>query len=137
MADSCVIVDDAPDFILLAQHLLQKVGIEVLATASNAEDGLQAIDKYKPSFVIIDCLMPNMNGLEMIQHIRKLPGMQQLPIFVVSAQSSPQLLGNTDQYSNCHFFLKPLYISTLGNQIKEVLEFIHKDSLLLSQKLQK
>jgi two-component system LytT family response regulator len=70
----CIIIDDEIHCIGTLEILLQKYfpEIEIIATCKNGAEGILAIEKCKPDFILLDISMPKMNGFEMLSRIKKL-----------------------------------------------------------------
>ncbi|HEY1849196.1 MAG TPA: response regulator transcription factor [Opitutaceae bacterium] len=67
-----VIVDDHPVYVTLLGDLLgQRLGFAVVGSAQNGQDGLEICRKARPDLVMVDMLMPEMSGLELIKHLRR------------------------------------------------------------------
>lgn len=69
MAIRVLAVDDEPDVLRLIALKLQKAGFEVL-TARDGEDGLSAASAYAPDVVLMDMMMPRMDGLTAAERIK-------------------------------------------------------------------
>lgn len=67
-----LIVDDEPDILEFLSYNLEKEGYSVF-TAPNGKAGLEAARKHKPDLVILDVMMPEMDGIETCKEIRLLP----------------------------------------------------------------
>ena len=81
-----LIVDDDVRNIYALTSLLEKFGIEV----SHAQDGKKALgilEKSPVDLVLMDIMMPEMDGYEAIRAIRKIPGMKTLPIIALTARA--------------------------------------------------
>jgi two-component system chemotaxis response regulator CheY len=77
---SCLIVDDSKVIRMVAKKILSELGFETI----EAEDGQIALDaciKALPDAILLDWNMPNMNGIDFLRELRKLPGGEQ-PIVV-------------------------------------------------------
>jgi len=85
MKKKILVVDDEPDFLKLIEVRLEANNYEV-ATASNGKAGLEAISSYKPDAVLLDILMPEMDGLEVLKEIRK--NNKNLPVFMITVFST-------------------------------------------------
>ncbi len=79
-----LVVDDEPDLRELYCVNLEEAGHEVL-TASNGAEGLGVVERESPDIVLVDLMMPLMDGYEFLQHLRRMPGLQRTPAIVVSA----------------------------------------------------
>ena len=74
MADGILIVDDASFMRMMIKDILTKNGFTVLG---EAENGMKAVEKYnelKPSLVIMDITMPEVDGIQAVKAIRKIDG---------------------------------------------------------------
>jgi CheY-like chemotaxis protein len=85
-----LIIDDNRTLVLTAERVLQKGGYET-ATALNGRDGLQKAQQWKPDVIILDIVMPGMNGYEVGNQLRQNPVTADIPIIFLSAK------GNTDE----------------------------------------
>jgi CheY-like chemotaxis protein len=70
-ADRILVVDDAPDNVLLVQTILEEEGYEI-STAENGFSALSQIDKSAPDLVLLDVMMPGMDGYEVTKRIDKI-----------------------------------------------------------------
>ncbi|MEE8312094.1 MAG: response regulator [Candidatus Binatia bacterium] len=79
-----VVEDDAATRELVARTL-ESSGWTV-AAAQNGREGLQRIDQRMPDFVLLDLMMPEMNGFEFMERLRELPAARELPVVVLTAK---------------------------------------------------
>ena len=82
MSPRILIVDDDPDIRTILGLRLARVGFEV-ATAADGREGLAALDQPAPSGIVLDLLMPNVNGFEFLAALRQAQPAPP-PVFVVS-----------------------------------------------------
>ena len=82
-----LIVDDEPDARELLEETLRSAGLLPVA-ASSAQQALEILARSPISAVVVDLLMPEMNGLELIVRIRQNPGFARLPIIVLTAKDT-------------------------------------------------
>ncbi|HAN74970.1 MAG TPA: response regulator [Planktothrix sp. UBA8407] len=82
-----MIVDDSNALREIIAKMLRDSGIDVIS----AEDGVQALEKIEQvtqlDLVVLDIVMPNMNGYDLCRHIRKNPKTQNLPVVMCSSKS--------------------------------------------------
>jgi Response regulators consisting of a CheY-like receiver domain and a winged-helix DNA-binding domain len=82
-----MIVDDSNALREIIANMLRDSGIEVIS----AEDGVQALEKIEQvtqlDLVVLDIVMPNMNGYELCRHIKKNPKTQNIPVVMCSSKS--------------------------------------------------
>lgn len=79
-----LIVDDQWSNRLVAVNMLAKLGFEI-AEATNGQEGLQKMEKFRPDLIIMDLIMPKMDGFEAIEKLRKSPQGQSLKVVASSA----------------------------------------------------
>jgi DNA-binding response OmpR family regulator len=115
-----LIVDDETDFIELVKFRLAKFGCEFLV----ANDGVQALSQarqFKPSLILLDILLPDLDGLSVCEILRRQPSTKKIPVIFMSA-----LTGDVTKRTAClhaeDFFTKPLDLNRLEKRIAELLE---------------
>jgi two-component system sensor histidine kinase/response regulator len=91
MAAKILVVDDAPDFVLALRGFLEDHGYEVVE-AYDGSEALEVIEKEKPDLVLLDVLMPIMDGWETLSAIRARPEWQCLPVVVLTGLDEPEHL---------------------------------------------
>ncbi len=110
-----LIVDDNEDNRFLLADFLGSLGFTI-QEADNGATGLVKAKSFQPDIILLDLMMPVMNGTEMLEQIQKLDDLQNAIVFILSANRN--LMVNTEKL-NCHAFLsKPI---NLGNLL-ELLE---------------
>ncbi|MFV2060470.1 MAG: PleD family two-component system response regulator [Gammaproteobacteria bacterium] len=80
-----LIVDDSPTEIHVIRGILDKNGIEVI-TASNGEEGVESASREMPDLILMDVVMPGLNGFQATRAITKDPKTQHIPIIIVSTK---------------------------------------------------
>jgi two-component system, OmpR family, response regulator VicR len=91
---SILCIEDEPEMIDLIRLILSRKGFEVLGAASGM-DGLDIIRKKRPDLVLLDLMMPDMDGWEVYQQIKADEKTRDMPVIVVTAkaQSIDKVLG--------------------------------------------
>ncbi|MCS6951033.1 MAG: response regulator [bacterium] len=79
-------VDDEPHIRRLVQVNLERHGYEVV-TASDGKDALEKVATEKPDLVVLDVMMPYMDGFEVLQTLRKNPETRELPVIMLTAKA--------------------------------------------------
>ncbi len=82
-----LIVDDVPQNRVMLMDLLQALGF-VVASAANGLECLAMLDSFKPDLIVMDAMMPEMDGNEATRRIRRLPAWSKIPIIAVTASAS-------------------------------------------------
>ena len=89
-----VCIEDEPEMIDLVKLILGRKGFE-LTGAMGGREGLEAVRRVKPDLVLLDLMMPDMDGWEVYQQMKADVDMQKIPVIVVTAkaQSIDKVLG--------------------------------------------
>lgn len=106
MKDSILVVDDNPDSITIIRTILEANGFKV----ETAENGREALDKLKaetPQVVLLDVMMPEMSGLEVLERIKGNPTTAKLPVILVTAKTQDEDVLVGYQYGADYYITKP------------------------------
>ncbi|MGQ9851756.1 MAG: response regulator transcription factor [Aggregatilineaceae bacterium] len=117
-----VCIEDDPEMIELVKLILSRQGYEVIG-ATGGEAGLQAIEREQPALVLLDLMMPEMDGWEVYQRMRADERMKDVPVIVVTAkaQSIDKVLGLHIAKVN-DYITKPFGPSELLTSVMRVLQ---------------
>jgi DNA-binding response OmpR family regulator len=116
-----VCIDDEPDMIDLIRLVLWRRNFEFVGATSGRE-GLQLVRKLKPQLVLLDLMMPDMDGWEVYQQMKRDGELKNIPVIVISAKSE-----NIDRVLGFHilkeddYITKPFGPSELLTSISKVL----------------
>ena len=114
MKKKVLLVDDEPDFLNTVKMRLEANDYEVI-TATNGKEALKKIQVEKPDAVLLDILMPKLNGLETLKRIRKKD--KALPVFMVTAFSDEERFQQARELGASGFILKT---SSLKKEIENL-----------------
>jgi DNA-binding response OmpR family regulator len=89
-----VCVEDEPEIIDLIRLILGRKGFD-LTGATGGQEGLDTIRRVRPDLVLLDLMMPDMDGWEVYQQMKADPDLKDIPVIVVTAkaQSIDKILG--------------------------------------------
>ena len=87
MGKRVLVVDDDRVIQQLLEVNLELEGYEVVATAADGKEALQKISELKPDLVILDIMMPKMDGLEVCRRLRADPDLAKIPVILLSARA--------------------------------------------------
>lgn len=85
MPHKILIVDDEPNIIISLEFLMQQSGYEV-ATARDGADAMQKIATFQPDLVLLDIMLPQLNGFEICQRIRENSQWNGIKVIMLSAK---------------------------------------------------
>jgi two-component system, OmpR family, alkaline phosphatase synthesis response regulator PhoP len=124
-----LLVDDEKDIVEFLQYNLKQEGFDVLT----AYDGIEALTKLSenPHLIILDIMMPRMDGLEVCRRIREIHSFQNVPIVFLTAKSSEKDEIEGLETGGSDYITKPISPSKLIARVKSNLR---KTSLYLSDK---
>lgn len=117
-----VCIEDEPEMIDLVELILSKQNIKVFG-AGDGTTGLELVRQINPDLVLLDLMMPGIDGWEVYQQIKGDPNLNQIPVIIVTAkaQSIDKVLGlhiaKVDDY-----ITKPFGPSELSNSVERVLQ---------------
>lgn len=102
-----LVADDKEENRLVLHNLLEPVGFEVMV-AINGREALEQVRQNPPDLILMDLIMPVMDGFEAVRQVRQMEGLENMPIIAVSA-SVFEMDQMQSQRVGCHEFLpKPL-----------------------------
>ncbi|MEO6901965.1 MAG: response regulator transcription factor [Bacteroidia bacterium] len=115
-----LLVDDEPDILEFLKYNLKKEGFTVY-TASNGKEALTLAKENSPQVIILDVMMPDMDGIETCREIREMPGLKDVMVAFLTARNEDysQIAGfevGADDYIN-----KPIKPRVLISRIKALL----------------
>lgn len=119
-----LIVDDEPHIVQMLDINVRSHGYESIC-ATDGEQALEYVHTYHPDVVLLDVMMPKMDGLEVCRRLKSDPSTRRIPVLMVSAKSEEHdriegLKGGADDYITKPFNLQELFlrISAALRQVK-------------------
>ena len=112
-----LVVDDDPRLLQIVAMYLAIEGYDVI-TAHNGEDGLAEISSKRPDLVILDVMMPGMDGLEACRRIRGNPNTADIPVLMFSALSGDDDIERARSAGATNMISKPFNLVGLGSVVK-------------------
>ncbi len=82
-----LIIEDEPDFATLLEYQLQRKGYETVK-ALDGRSGAEEAVRCAPDLIVLDLMLPKMSGLDVCRHIRSIPTICRVPIFIMTALDS-------------------------------------------------
>lgn len=118
-----VVEDDEMLFIIL-KYNLEAAGFRVLHVA-NGNDALSRIREWTPDLVVLDWLLPNLNGIEILRQLRRDGATSALPVLMLSAKAEPCDRSRASAVGADLFLTKPFSLTELMQGVQRLL---HKAS---------
>jgi len=108
MGPKVLLVDDSGTSLLMGQLLFSKCGKYNVITARNGEEAVQKALAEQPDLILMDVVMPRMNGFEACREMRKQEKLRSVPIILVTSRGEPCNIA-TGFESGCNDYLtKPI-----------------------------
>lgn len=115
-----LVVDDDPDLLTLVEMQLKHHGHRV-ATASSGPEAIALVEsKGAPDVAVLDVAMPGMNGLDLLQHLRRIDGVEHMPAIFLSARVGPEDI-NAGVSLGAAYLTKPYVMAALLAEIDKAL----------------
>ena len=111
-----LVVDDVPLNILLIKKMLSQYTFEI-RTANGGQAALDAIAQKMPNLVLLDLMMPGIDGFEVIRRLRADEKTKSLPIIILSALNSEQDISKGFQLGANDFINKPIIMEKLLSSV--------------------
>ncbi len=121
MSNKILIVDDEPGVVLALQFLMEQQGFNVM-TAQSGEFALELILQYNPDLVLLDIMLPGIDGWEVCEIIRLNPDYRNIKVIFLTAKRSEVDIAKGLALGGDAYITKPFSNDELVAKVKEVLE---------------
>lgn len=115
-----ITVDDESPIRSLIRHSLRQEDYEVLE-AANGSEGLEVIRRERPDLIILDFVMPEMNGAETLHAIRSDPEIAHIPVLLLTGVKDAAKLAPLLKDAQVDFLDKPFLVETLKERVRKLL----------------
>jgi len=116
-----LMVDDEPEFLEMVKTRLEAGGYEVI-TASDGQQGLDKAKKEKPDLIILDLMLPKMDGYKVCGFLKKDMRYSKIPIIILSARAQGEDMKLGEELGADAYIIKPFDAPALLGKIKELLK---------------
>ncbi|MBD2092666.1 hybrid sensor histidine kinase/response regulator [Microcoleus sp. FACHB-1515] len=121
--DRILVVDDTPDNLFLTQAILEEEGYHI-ETFENGADALAEIEAEPPDLVLLDVMMPGIDGFEVTRRIRQNEKLPFIPILLITAHDQPSVAQGLDTGAD-DFIRKPVNFDELLARVRSLLKLKH------------
>lgn len=111
-----LVIEDDQDNLLLLYHLVTRLGCEALL-AREGQAGLAMIKDTVPDLILLDIVMPQLSGFDVLQHLRQLPQAQSIAVVAVTGLATMEEKQRLLQAGCCDYLCKPYLIDALESLI--------------------
>lgn len=120
MAHKILIVDDEPSIVISLEFLMAQNGYDVFV-ARNGEQALDLIPDVKPDLILLDVMLPNRSGFEILQMLRKDKKTRHIKIIMLTAKGRDQDITKGITLGADAYISKPFSTRALVEKVKETL----------------
>lgn len=112
-----LVIDDENDILLIIKSALHEEGYDV-TTANNGYDGLALAEDASPDLIILDILMPEMDGFEVLQQLKENEKTAQIPVVILTGLSSKDKIREALNKGIDYYIVKPFEYQDLVSKVK-------------------
>ena len=123
MGFKILVVDDEPDVVQVVSGRLAREGYEV-ATAFDGEEALAKFAQFNPDLVLLDLIMPKLNGFDVLKQIREKYTDRWRPVIIISAKAELDTLRKSYAMEADHYLTKPCAIDVILRGIETMRSLI-------------
>lgn len=131
-AYTILVVDDISANVLLLKVMLELEGYKVL-TASSGEEAFAKVGEKNPDLILLDVLMPGMDGFELTRKLKKIPAYQDIPVIFLTALDNPSEVAEGFKVGGHDFVSKPFNKIELLARVKHQISLIEAKRTILKQ----
>ena len=120
MPQKILVADDEPVMQRLLQHHLARAGFEMMA-ASNGREALEIAARELPDLIVMDIMMPEVDGLSALQRLKKDAVTKKIPVIIITANSRQVTREEAESSGAALFLTKPFSPTQLVSEIRRIL----------------
>ena len=117
-----LVVDDFSTMRRIVRNLLKELGYTNVDEAEDGAIALQKLNSGSFDFVVTDWNMPNMDGLTLLQTIRRTPQLKHLPVLMITAEAKKENIIAAAQAGESGYVVKPFTAVTLAEKLQKIFE---------------
>ncbi len=113
-------VDDEEDLRSIVEMSLQMVGEMEVHLCASGQEALARLPEIRPDLVLLDIMMPNMDGLQTLEAIRATPDFANLPVVFMTAKIRSTEIARLRDLGAADVIVKPFDVMQLPDQVREI-----------------
>jgi putative two-component system response regulator len=129
LMDKILVVDDVLENIQVVMNILKEENCD-LSFATNGMMALELAEKERFDMILLDIMMPGLDGIEVCRRIRKIPEYQYIPIIFLSAKNDIDSINEGFEAGGVDYITKPFHASELLARVHTHLELYHARAML-------
>lgn len=120
-----LIIDDEKDFCYFIKQTIELMGPYQVVVATNGREGLSAASRHRPDIILLDVMMPAMDGLQVLESLKNNEATTSIPVVMLTAVDTDDAKESALELFNEDYIVKPVAISDLKAKIDDVLSRRH------------
>ena len=120
MSSQILVIDDEEDFRIIIRDVLSSAGMEV-RTACDGEEGLAALKDYRPNVILVDWMMPRMDGERFCRALREQESLRDLPVIMLTVRQTADEELEALHFGVDDFIIKPFKAEELLARVRAAL----------------
>jgi CheY-like chemotaxis protein len=121
-AKSVILIVEDDEVILRALYLAFHSGDYTIATATDGESALKITERLKPDVVLLDLLIPKMNGFEYLKNVKANPALAAIPVVVLSNLGDKEDIEKAKNFGAADYFIKAdTDLASLAKRVRKIL----------------
>ena len=117
-----LVVDDEPNIVIALEYLLQREGYEV-QKAYNGQQALDCMENWTPDIVVLDVMMPGMNGFEVARRLREIPALELTKIIFLTAKGTQRDKESGYASGAEYYMIKPFDNDVFISTVNEIMDY--------------
>lgn len=119
-----LVVEDSPTQLLKTRLPLLNAGYEVV-TAVNGEEGFKAAEAQHPNVILLDMVMPVLDGKGMLAKLKETADLREIPVIMLTATSEPETIMNVMSMGAKDYIVKPFDMEVFEQKVKKIIRHLN------------
>jgi len=116
-----LIIDDEEDLSFFVKANLELAGEYEVIVVTSGKAGIKAASQYKPDLILLDIMMPKIDGFEVLKKLKSSPTTFSIPVIMLTAKADEESRLRASKLYDEDYIIKPVQIDFLKTKIEEVL----------------
>lgn len=117
-----MLVEDDQDISAIVKYALEKNGKWVVTNCSSGKEALKTVKTLSPDLILLDVMMPEMDGIQTFNEIRKIPVCQSIPIVFLTAKAQKEEIESYLMLGVTAVITKPVSVIKLLDDVRQIWE---------------
>ncbi|MBQ0725244.1 MAG: response regulator [Cycloclasticus sp.] len=119
-------VEDEPDIQTIARIALEQIGGFTLLVCSSGQEALDQVSDFAPDIILLDVMMPEMDGIETFRQLKTLPACAGIPVVFMTARVQTHEIKEYLDLGAVDVIAKPFSPITLADQVKTIIQNVDR-----------